>query len=104
MQNQYQFSVEFEQDFSEILNNPKNELQFALYKTSLAFEQLSMWIVEELTPIINNAIKDVYKLYCSYAKQYYPRIVHLALYSKKARIRKKNKARLLRLMLKIVKE
>lgn len=92
---------------TERLESPKSKLQFELYKSTLAFEQFASQIAtafSELVPIANNVVKSLNKFYYTTARLYYPRVVHLALYSKKARTRKKNKARLLRLMQNIVEE
>lgn len=92
---------------TEQLENPKSKLQFELYKSTLAFEQFTSQIAiafSGLAPIANNVIKSLNKFYYTTARLYYPRIAHLATHSKKARVRKKNKTRLLHLMQKSIKE
>lgn len=92
---------------SEQLESPKSKLQFELYKSTLTFEQFASQIATAfsgLVPTANNVTKSLNKFYYTTARLYYPRVVHLALYSKKARTRKKNKARLLRLMQNIAEE
>lgn len=97
MTHDYELSAELEGTCPE-LNTPKGELQYQLYKATLIFEQLANQLSKILLPIVKEFTNSTLKFAYTYAKERYPRIAHLAVYSKKARIRKKNKARLMRLM------
>jgi|GEM_PF-877994 len=84
------------------LGNPKNIVQYYLYKMELAMQECGDAIanlIDELAAAINTLIPAVVEAYKKIiAKTCFNRIAFLAYHAKKARTRKKNKARLFRLM------
>lgn len=84
------------------LGNPKNMVQYYLYKMELAMQECGDAIanlINELATTINTLIPVIVEAYEKIiAKTCFPRIAFLAYNAKKARTRKKNKARLFRLM------
>lgn len=97
----YQLSAELEATCPEP-NNPKGELHYQFDETEIISEEFMAELAERLAPTVREAIKAFKKIclaiYRVYDKQNHPRVAHLAAHSKKARVRKKNKARLMRLL------
>ena len=83
------------------LENPKNIVQYYLYKMELAMQECGDAIanlLNELAATINTLIPAIVEAWKHITKSYFPRIAFLAYHAKKARARKKNKSRLFRLI------
>ncbi len=80
------------------LKNPKNELQYQLYKLQLIMEQFVTDFIPAIVEIITENIQAIVDFYKAIAKTYFPKVAHLAFYAKKAKTRKKNTKRLYRLL------
>ncbi len=85
------------------LDNPKSEIQAAFLRARLAIEALCSEIAEILTPIIAEIAAKFAEFWRSlklflFGAEKYRKIIHLAKYGKKARTRKKNITRLIRLL------
>lgn len=85
------------------LDNPKNSLQYQLYKVQLAFEQFAGQIVPALTGLIKSFVASVTP-YVDFMREYQrlqelgakanPKIAYLAYHAKTQRARLKNQRRL----------
>ena len=104
-------------DFSNIkldLLNPKNELQYQLYKCTLSLKQLADQLISFVTravesfleaakPVIRYLAKEarinplIISREFAVAASFYPRLAYLACHAKKKRVRKKNVVRLYRI-------
>ena len=88
------------------LDNPKNSLQYQLYKVQLAFEQFAGQIVPVLTDAIKSFVASVTP-YVDFMREYQrlqelgakanPKIAYLAYHAKTQRARIKNQRRLYKL-------
>lgn len=85
------------------LDNPKNGLQYQLYKVQLAFEQFAGQIVPALTGLIKSFVTNVTP-YVDFMREYQrlqelgakanPKVAYLAYHAKTQRARIKNLKRL----------
>lgn len=116
--------TDYEIDFKEAgvdIENPKNELQYQLYKCTLALEQivgkLLPWllktadgIIKTFKPLIHYPSNDIRLNYMICSKEFetasalYPRVSYLARHAKKKRVRKKNITRLYKIGSEILKK
>lgn len=78
------------------IENPKNELQYQLYKCTLVLEQIAGKLLPWLLKTADGIIKTLSVLY--------PRVSYLARHAKKKRVRKKNITRLYKIALEILKK
>lgn len=116
--------TDYEIDYKESgvdIENPKNELQYQLYKCTLALEQIAgellPWllkiadgIIKTFKPLIHYLSNDIKlnNMICSKefetASALYPRVSYLARHAKKKRVRKKNITRLYKIGSEILKK
>ena len=94
------------------LNDPKNRLQYQLYKTQLSFEQFAdmlIPVVKRLSENLMQIIKPTLDAFCEYQRiigigaKANPKLAYLACHAKKSRARTKNLTRLYKLGLHIEK-
>jgi len=82
------------------LDDPKNRLQYQLYKLSLAFTEFGFNVISALNPAIDSLINSLNPFFSECQRlvnlgaENNPRIAFLAYHAKKQRIRKKNLKRL----------
>ena len=91
--------TDYEIDYKESgvdIENPKNELQYQLYKCTLALEQIAGELLPWLLRTTDVFIKTLSALY--------PRVSYLARHAKKKRVRKKNITRLYKIGSEILKK
>jgi hypothetical protein len=91
--------TDYEIDYKDAgvdIENPKNELQYQLYKCTLTLEQIVGELLPWLLKIADGIIKTLSALY--------PRVSYLARHAKKKRVRKKNITRLYKIGLEILKK
>ena len=116
--------TDYEIDYKEAgfdIENPKNELQYQLYKCTLVLEQIAgelmPWllktaddIIKTFKPLIHYLSNDIRlnNMICSKefetASALYSRVSCLARHAKKKRVRKKNITRLYKIGLEILKK
>lgn len=92
------------------LSDPKNQLQYQLYKTQLSFEQFAdmlIPVVKKLSENLMQTIKPTLDAFCEYQRiigigaKANPKLAYLACHAKKSRARTKNLTRLYKLGLRI---
>lgn len=86
------------------VDNPKSDVQAALLKLRLTAEESVSALAEQLAPLLEDMKRIILELWervkaFLYISKKYSKIIHLSKYGKTARIRKKNRARLIRLFL-----
>ena len=86
------------------IDNPKSDVQAALLKLRLTIEESVSALVEQLAPLLENTKRIFLELWerlkaFLYSSKQYSKIIHLSKHGKTARIRKKNRVRLIRLFL-----
>lgn len=116
--------TDYEIDYKEAgvdIENPKNELQYQLYKCALVLEQIAgellpcflkiaERIIKTFKPLIHCLSNDIRlnNMICSKefetASALYPRVSYLARHAKKKRVRKKNITRLYKIGSEILKK
>lgn len=86
------------------IDNPKSDVQAALLKLRLTVEESVSALIEQLAPLLADMKRIFLELWEQlkaflYSSKQYSKIIHLSKHGKTARIRKKNRARLIRLFL-----
>lgn len=86
------------------IDNPKSDVQAALLKLRLTLEESVSALAERLAPLLADMKRLLLELWerakaFLYSSKRYKKIIHLSKHGKTARIRKKNRACLIRLFL-----